>query len=85
MPAQARWVNALDVHPTKDVFATAAEDCTVSVWRLPDAGSAQLKHHSSVVVPDGLMCGVGFAGGATRDHVACTAYDVDAIHTFQLE
>ena len=32
--AHARWINALDVHPTKDVFATAAEDCVVSVRRL---------------------------------------------------
>jgi len=83
--AHARWINALDVHPTKDVMATAAEDCTVSVWRLPEVPGAQLKHLSSVVVPDTLLCGVGFAGGAARNHVACTAYDVDAVHTFQFE
>ena len=34
--AHARWVNAIEVHPMRDVMATVAEDCTVSVWRLPD-------------------------------------------------
>jgi len=29
--AHARWTNAIDMHPTKDIFATAAEDCIVSV------------------------------------------------------
>ena len=84
--AHARWINAIDVHPTKDIFATAAEDCIVSVWQLPEATHApQLKHLSAVVVPDALLCGVGFAGGAARDHVVCTAYDVDALHSFPLE
>jgi WD40 repeat protein len=83
--AHARWINALEVHPVKDIMATAAEDCTVSVWRLPeDGGSTQIKHIASVVVPDAVLCGVAFSAG-TKDHVACTAYDVEAVHGFQLD
>jgi len=56
------------------------------VWELPEASYApQLKHLSAVVVPDALLCGVGFAGGAARDHVVSSAYDVDVLHSFALE
>ncbi|GBF91359.1 hypothetical protein Rsub_04099 [Raphidocelis subcapitata] len=33
--AHSRWLSALDLHPRRDAFATAAEDCTVSAWTLP--------------------------------------------------
>ena len=65
--AHARWVNALEVHPSRDVMATAAEDCTVSVWKLPSGdGSTQLKHAGALVVQDAMLCGVGFCGGGGR-------------------
>jgi hypothetical protein len=37
--AHARWINALEVHPARDMFATASEDATISVWRLPEGGA----------------------------------------------
>ena len=85
--AHARWVNALEVHPSRDVMATAAEDCTVSVWRLPSGdGSSQLKHAGALVVQDAMLCGVGFCGGGGgRDHVATVAYDVELIHSFSID
>jgi hypothetical protein len=33
--AHSRWLSALDIHPRRDAFAAAAEDCTVSAWTLP--------------------------------------------------
>ena len=58
----------------------------IQVWQLPEASYApQLKHLKAVVVPDALLCGVGFAGGAARDHVVSSAYDVDVLHSFELQ
>lgn len=70
----------------RDVMATVAEDCTVSVWRLPDgAGSTRVQHAGALVVQDAMLCGVGFCGGAGRDHVATVAYDVELIHSFTID
>ena len=35
MQAHSRYLSALDMHPTQDVFATVAEDSTLAVWELP--------------------------------------------------
>ena len=35
--AHARWINALEVHPTRDdLFVSAAEDTTVGVWSIAE-------------------------------------------------
>ena len=34
--APQRWINALEVLPSANIFATAAEDGTLSLWRLPE-------------------------------------------------
>jgi hypothetical protein len=36
--AASRWLSAMDIHPVKDLVATAAEDCTLGVWALPMCG-----------------------------------------------
>ncbi len=36
LQAHSRLLCAMAVHPTRPVFATAAEDATLAVWTLPD-------------------------------------------------
>ena len=55
------------VHPARDMFATASEDATIGVWRLPEGGAgsgARLKHVAQLPVPDCTLTGIAFCGGA---------------------
>jgi len=36
LQAHSRMLSAMAVHPTRPLFATAAEDATMAVWQLPD-------------------------------------------------
>ena len=65
--AHARWINALELHPTKDLFATASEDAHVSVWKIPDEQARPLKHVATLPLPDHVLTGVAFCGGGGRD------------------
>eukprot|EP00899_Mesostigma_viride_P027496 jgi/Mesvir1/7931/Mv11853-RA.1 len=67
-----RFLSALAMHPTKDVFVTAAEDSTVNVWSLPDA-SGKVDVKLSTVWKNAMVCGVAFVG----ENVAAVAYDYD--------
>ena len=33
--AHSRWLSCMDIHPTKDLVASGAEDGTIAVWTLP--------------------------------------------------
>eukprot|EP00316_Scyphosphaera_apsteinii_P024686 CAMPEP_0119309530 /NCGR_PEP_ID=MMETSP1333-20130426/15819_1 /TAXON_ID=418940 /ORGANISM="Scyphosphaera apsteinii, Strain RCC1455" /LENGTH=330 /DNA_ID=CAMNT_0007313523 /DNA_START=56 /DNA_END=1048 /DNA_ORIENTATION=+ len=79
MTAHARWINALEVHPSKDTFATASEDAYVGVWRLPEQGGHTIKLVTHYQAQDCTLTGVTFCGGASRDSVGATAYDVDYV------
>ena len=83
--AHARWINALELHPTKDLFATASEDAHVSVWKIPDEQARPLKHVATLPLPDHVLTGVAFCGGGGRELVAATAYDVDYISAWALD
>ncbi|KAL3905417.1 MAG: hypothetical protein SGPRY_010916 [Prymnesium sp.] len=74
--AHARWINALEVHPSKPIFASAAEDSFVSVWAFEPTGKLSLRGSSHA--PDSLMCGLAFC----EDHLAATAYDHPSILTW---
>ncbi|EOD06584.1 hypothetical protein EMIHUDRAFT_106816 [Emiliania huxleyi CCMP1516] len=67
--AHARWINALEVHPGRGIFACASEDGYVSVWDLEPGRRA---NH--------VLTGVAFVGNS----VAATAYDVSSLLTWSL-
>ena len=53
--AHARWINALEVHPTReDLFVTAAEDATIGLWSISEP-SGKLAHLSTTTVGDWLL------------------------------
>lgn len=37
LQAHSRMLSAMAVHPTRPLFATAAEDATMAVWQMLDA------------------------------------------------
>merc|ERR1711988_557874 len=80
--AHARFVTAIALHPTKDLFATAAEDTCFSVWTLPAGPNNQVKHVTTIPVADSMLCGVAFCGEG-NDNIAVTAYDSDHIYIWQ--
>jgi len=83
--AHARWINALEVHPTRDdIFATASEDTTIGVWRM-DEQSGRLSHVSSLQAADWLLTGVAFTGGNDRTHLIATAYDQPFIQGWKVD
>jgi len=82
--AHARWINAIEVHPTKDLFATASEDTFIGLWRL-EAGGAKVSHVQHIPAADCTLTGIAFAGGLERGTVAVTAYDVDAVMAWNVE
>jgi len=40
LQAHSRMLSAMAVHPTRPLFATAAEDATMAVWQLPNDDQA---------------------------------------------
>lgn len=81
--AHARWINALELHPTKEMFACVAEDGYVSVWKMSGT-SNKISHVAHIHAPDALLTGVAFVG-ANGQFVAATAYDVDAVLAWGLD
>jgi len=80
--AHARWINALEVHPNGQTFATASEDTTIGLWDFVD--TPKVHHRGSINVTDALLSGVAFCGSVDRTHVCCTAYDKAAISAWKL-
>eukprot|EP00877_Chromochloris_zofingiensis_P008531 jgi/Chrzof1/3931/Cz13g13240.t1 len=75
--AHSRWLTAMDMHPSKDIFATVAEDCTLNVWTIPVEGQ-QVSNLFSVCCLHAALTGVAFCG-KSNDDIAAVAYDTDEI------
>ena len=79
--AHSRYLTAIDVHPSKDLFVTAAEDSTIAVWTLPEAGAkAEIKFATNW--RDAMLTGVAFCGEGF-DSIAATAYDISEVCVWQ--
>jgi len=74
--AHARCINALEVHPSKPLFATAAEDCCINLWQCEPDGRIALC--STTNVTDALLTGLAFC----QDTLAATAYDTPNIYAW---
>lgn len=75
LAAHARWINAVDVHPSGKAFAVAAEDGCVSVWKI--AGAA-VELSTFLHAPDLHLTGVAFLG-AGGQRLCAGAYDTEAL------
>jgi hypothetical protein len=64
------------------MFACAAEDGYVSVWRV--LRGSKLAHVKHLHAPDCQLTGVAFVGEAGAA-VAATAYDCDAILSWRID
>jgi WD40 repeat protein len=76
--AHSRFLSAMDVHPTKDVIATASEDATLNVWSLP-MKEPKVQCLFSANWMQGLLTGVAFCG----DNVAAVAFDAEEIRLYK--
>lgn len=79
--AHSRFLSAMDIHPTKDLIVTVAEDCTLNVWALP-IGGAKGDCVLSVCWLHAALTGVAFCG-PTSDDLAVVAYDTDEVHIYK--
>ncbi|KAL1495672.1 hypothetical protein AB1Y20_016537 [Prymnesium parvum] len=77
--AHTRWINALELHPTKPMFASAGEDCCVTVWSWSAEGKVTALW--STHVTDALLCGLAFS----HDTLAATAYDQPHVYVWSLD
>ena len=90
LQAHSRYLSALDMHPTQDVFATVAEDSTLAVWELPMERRAGAGRESgadprcvfAACWPDGMLTGVAFCGERWRSLAVC-AHDETEICVWQ--
>ena len=89
MQAHSRYLSALDMHPTQDVFATVAEDSTLAVWELPmerregaRESGADPRCVFAACWPDGMLTGVAFCGERWRNLAVC-AHDETEICVWQ--
>lgn len=73
----SRWLSAMDIHPSRDIIATAAQDSTLGVWQLPIAMSKAACLLSVCSLHD-VLTGVSFCG-KHGDDVAAVAYDTEAL------
>lgn len=80
--AHSRFLSALAVHPTRPLFASAAEDATFAVWSMADA--QQVHTLMSGCWSNTMITGVAFAG-CTYDKIALAGYDTDEINVLSLE
>ena len=80
LQAHGRYLNSMDVHPSRDVFATVAEDGTIGVWTLPrearegGEGVGVTENLFATCWQDGLLTGVAFCGDR-GDSLAVCAHD----------
>jgi len=72
--AHTRAINALDMHPSKPLLLSAAEDTFVTVWSLPTAANPQVKNLSAESPALGLLTGARF-GGQNHELIVTTIYD----------
>lgn len=78
--AHSRFINAIDLHPTLNVFASVSDDTTLHLWEInPETYEVLLLR--STTVKDSLLCGVQFCG-ENYHNVATAAYDSALINVF---
>lgn len=96
--AHARPISALALHPHQFTFAAVSEDCSVTVWSLPDVhaaaargevGTARLCLDLRAPLPDAMATGARFvatagsgSGGSGPVHLAVAAYDSALLRVF---
>ncbi|KAA6423698.1 MAG: hypothetical protein FRX49_06269 [Trebouxia sp. A1-2] len=76
LQAHSRMLSAMAVHPTRPLFATAAEDATMAVWQMLDADQ-EVDCKWSACWNNALITGIAFTGRA--NDVAAAAYFSDEI------
>jgi hypothetical protein len=55
--AHSRWLSGMDIHPSRDIIATVAQDCTLAVWQLPIAmAKVRACCACSIMHPSGGLC-----------------------------
>eukprot|EP00657_Telonema_sp_P-1_P008421 TRINITY_DN29565_c0_g1_i1.p1 TRINITY_DN29565_c0_g1~~TRINITY_DN29565_c0_g1_i1.p1 ORF type:complete len:151 (+),score=41.00 TRINITY_DN29565_c0_g1_i1:95-547(+) len=71
----SRVINALDVHPTKDMFVTVSEDTYVNVWSLPsETNHQEIGLLLNAQIDSQQLCGVQFCC-ADQSSIMVSAYD----------
>jgi len=71
--AHSRSINAIDVHPTADMFVSVSDDTYVNVWGY-NTDTFEVKLLFSTNFPDNLLCGVQFSGDKSTS-ITVAAYD----------
>jgi len=78
--AHCRALNALDLHPNQDAFATVGEDGCVCIWQLPDTKrNIPFRLASSSYKPDHMLVGVSFIRD-TISQLAVVAFDRNKLY-----
>lgn len=79
----SRIVNALDIHPTKNMFVTVGEDTYVNVWTLPSENNhEEIRLLLNARIDNNLLTGVQFCGNE-KATVAVTAYEATCMYFFE--
>jgi len=77
----SRMLSGLSMHPSKDIFATVAQDSTLNVWKLPAPGTGEVGPLLSVCWVSVLITGVTFCG-KSGDDVAVIGYDNEELRIY---
>ncbi|KAJ9517216.1 hypothetical protein QJQ45_009170 [Haematococcus lacustris] len=81
LAAHSRFLTCMDIHPTKDIIVTGAEDGSISVMTLP-IGAQKTSSLLSVLWMHAPVAGVAFCG-THLDDVAAVAYDTDELQLYR--
>uniref|UniRef100_A0A7S3QZ72 WD repeat-containing protein 54 beta-propeller domain-containing protein n=1 Tax=Dunaliella tertiolecta TaxID=3047 RepID=A0A7S3QZ72_DUNTE len=79
--AHSRWLTCMDIHPTKDIIVSGAEDGTINMWTLP-IHNHKVTNLLSVTWMHAAVTGVTFCG-STFDDLAAVAYDTDELRVYK--
>eukprot|EP00026_Physarum_polycephalum_P013482 Phypoly_transcript_13888.p1 GENE.Phypoly_transcript_13888~~Phypoly_transcript_13888.p1 ORF type:complete len:337 (+),score=39.49 Phypoly_transcript_13888:24-1013(+) len=77
--AHSRCIQAIDLHPSLNVFATVADDSILHLWEI--TSPTDLAHLKSTSLKDSLLCGVQFCGESYA-HLGVVAYDAAQVAVF---
>ena len=82
--AHSRWLTAMDIHPTKDIVATVAEDGTIAVWSLPLRPGSSSSDKAACLLNwmHAMPTGVAFCGPSDSD-VAVVALDNEELRVYR--
>ena len=85
LTAHGRWLYAMALHPSKDLFATGSNDSTATVWTLPteeNGGKIEAKH--ALRWTDAMITGLAFVG-KHGEVVVAAAYDFEEVAAWDLK